>query len=424
MRDSRKKILLIAYHFPPIGGSAAIRPLKISKHISAYGWNPIILTAKNPDWYYAHDPDLLKELDTNSQIIKSYALHSSWVYRILNPFRMKKLDRLISSCLIMPDDYIGWLPWAYVSGLAAIKKYDPQIIYSTSGPMTCHLVAQLLKRKTGLKWIAEFRDEWLEDPSLSLPTRFHRSFHHWVEGRVVKNADRIITMAPAVNKLLSKHLNTADKFETIPAGFDPEDRANHLNKECTRRESGKFTLTFTGLFYDSFRPISLLTALSELISEGKIPKESLAVKFVGANTRRQLNGADRYGISEFTGFQPRTEALKQAFVADALLLLLSQERGRHVIPSKIFEYLASGKPILALIPENGEVAKLLKETDSGLIVDFNDVPGIKSTFYKLFCAWQQGRINSYIPDMKKVEQYNQIKLFERMAGTFDEVIRM
>lgn len=421
MQNGRKKILLIGYHFPPLGGSAAIRPLKIVKHIKTFGWDSIVLTVKNPDWYYAYDPGLLTELNADVKIIKSFTLKASWLYRTLNPLRVKKLDHLIKAYLVMPDDYLGWLPGAYAAGIAAIRKYDPQIIYSTCGPMTSHIVAHLLKRRTGLKWIAEFRDEWLEDPGLALPTPFHRRFHHRVERLVVQNADKIITMAPAVNQLLSKHLNNTDKFETIPAGFDPEDLTHSGPEDRTRKPADKFTLTFTGLFYNSFQPKPLLNAISELIVEGKVPQENVVVKFVGANSKSELNGADRYGISEFTGFQPRTAALQQAVQSDALLLLLSQERGRHVIPSKTFEYLAAGKPILALIPENGSVADLLRETKSGLIVDFHDVAGIKNAFYTLFSEWQQGRTSVYLPDRKAVEQYSQINLFKKMAKMLDDI---
>jgi len=228
-------------------------------------------------------------------------------------------------------------------------------------------------------------------------------------------------MAPAVSQLLSKHLNNTDKFETIPAGFDPEDLTLSDPEDNPRKSADKFTLTFTGLFYNTFRPKPLLNAISELIGEGKVPQENIVVKFVGANSKNELNGADRYGISEFTGFQPRATALQQAAHSDALLLLLSRERGRHVIPSKTFEYLAAGKPILALIPENGSVADLLRETKSGLIVDFNDVAGIKNAFYTLFCDWQQGRSSVYLPDRKAVELYSQINLFKKMAKMLDDI---
>jgi|GEM_PF-2049212 len=417
-----KKLLLIAYYFPPLGGSGALRPLKIAKYISYYGWDPIIITVKNPDWYYAHDPGLLKELDSNVAILKTFAIKSSWIYRVLNPLRIKKLDEVIRVYFLLPDVHIGWLPHTYFSVLKAVKKYNPQIIYSTSGPLTCHLVAYLLKKKTGLPWIAEFRDEWIEDPKLVIPTPLHKLIHYKAEKLIVENADKIISMAPVFNELLSKHLNTQSKFETIQAGFDPDDIIPNNSPKLTNKNTNTFRLVFTGLFYDTFRPKPLIKAITDLIAEGKIPKKGVTVNFVGANSKRELNGVDKFGICEFTGFLPRKEAIKIASKSDALLLLLSKERGKDVIPSKTFEYLSSGKPILALVPKNGEVAKLIKKTNAGLVVEFDDIENIKSSFLILYNEWKHNCINKYTPDKKVIEKYSQKKLIGKLAGIFNEVV--
>jgi glycosyltransferase involved in cell wall biosynthesis len=420
MENISKKILMVAYYFPPLGGSGALRPLKIAKHLPKYGWQPIIITAKNPDWYYAYDPDLLNELSSGIKIFKSLTVKAAWIYRLLNPLKIEQIDNIIKSYFLIPDEHIGWLLAAYFSAKAAVKKFNPQSIYSTSGPMTCHLIAYLLKKKTGLPWIADFRDEWLEDPKLNLPTPFHRKFHFLIEKLIVNEADKITCMAPMYEKCLAKHVNSRNKLITIPAGFDPDDiiAENFSNKTLTH--SQKCILTFTGLFYETFRPKALLRAVSELITEKKIAKDEIEIKFVGANSFKDLGCKDKFKICKFTGFLPRKKAIEHAANSNVLLLLLSNERGRDVIPSKIFEYLALKKSILAIVPSNGEVANIVRKTKSGIVADFDNVNEIKRAILRLYSEWQKGELEQK-QDIKEINKYNQVTLVGKVADILNNI---
>jgi len=414
-------ILMIAYYFPPLGGSGSLRPLKLAKYLPSFGWKPIILTVRNPDWYYASDPELLKELPPATIIKRAFMLRLAWFYRVLNPFRVRKMDEIIKRFLIHPDDQIGWLPFAYFSALDIVRKQNVKAVYSTSGPLTCHLIAYFLKKKTGIPWIADFRDEWLEAPNLNLPTSFHRRFHYRLEGMVVKNADKVITMAPRFCRLLSKHTTNLEKFVTITAGFDPEDFVPQTLSDKKKNLPNKFVIAFIGLFYDTFHPNAFVKALTELIVEGKISREKVKVKFVGANCPNDIDIGDRYEICEFTGFVPRKEAIQYSSDANALLLLLSKERGEHVIPSKVFEYLASEKPILALVPPSGEVANIIKSTNTGVVVDFEDVEGIKKAYLQLYHGWKEKENRFVKPNWEEIFKFDQKNLTEKLAKLLNDM---
>lgn len=412
-----RDLLMIAYLFPPIGGSGAIRPLKLCRYLPRFGWRPVILTVRNPDWYYARNEDLLAELPRDVRVFRSVMLRSAWIYRLLNPLRIKRLDDCIRRYLMHPDERIGWLVPACRQAMKIIKSGRIEAVYSTSGPLTCHLIAWYVKARTGLPWVAEFRDEWLEEPSLALPTRWHYRLHFFLERQIVRRADRVVTLAPAFTRFLSKHVETVEKFITVPAGFDPADFSAIHGK--THR--GPFTIVFTGLFYDNFKPDCFLSAVNDLLNEKKISSREIVIRFVGANTADQLDVSDVHGIWDFTGFVGRKQALAYLNDADVALLLLSRERGAGVIPSKLFDYIAAQIPILALVPPEGAAAEIISATGSGLIVDFGDKSQIKESVYQLFLAWKENRPLIETRVLPSIDQYRINRLVGKLAETLNQV---
>jgi glycosyltransferase involved in cell wall biosynthesis len=419
--QKKNEVLIIAYFFPPIGGSGALRPFKLAKYLSDFGWNPVILTVRNPDWYYARDADLLEELPPQIRIIRTFMIRSAWLYRLLNPFRSRKIDKTLSRFIIQPDDQIGWIPFGYFKGLDFIRRNCIKAIYSTSSPLSCHIIAYLIHKKTGLPWIADFRDEWYENPDFDFPKIFYRRFHYNLEKKIVKAASKVIAPAPEFCRLLAKHCDDSSKFVTVSMGFDPEDFSGHAISKSNKEE--KFILVFSGLFYSSFRPSKLLKALDELINEGKISPDRIKVRFVGANTPGEADFKDEYGICEFTGFVSHKNAIRHVLGADALLLLLSEDRGKNVVPSKTFEYMASGKPILAVVPKEGEIARIIQKTETGLVVDFKDTEGIKRAYLKLYQQWEDKKLHKKA-NKEELSKYNQKFLTKRFARLLDEITSM
>ena len=416
----RNTILMIAYFFPPIGGSGSIRPLKLAKYLPLSGWHPIVLTVKNHDWYYAYDKDLLDELPRQVQIERSFMLRSAWLYRLMNPLRNRKIDIFLRRFIIQPDDQIGWIPFAYKSALKLIQNYKVHAVYSTSAPLSCHIIAKLLKAKTGIPWIADFRDEWYENPDQNYPSSLHRSLHYYLEKDIVNTADRIIAPAMEFCRLLSKHTSDNSKFSTIYMGFDPDDFPDESTHEKLEIDKDKFVTTFSGLFYGSFRPDNLLTAINSLIDEGSVEHQKVKIRFVGANSPNDINVNDKFSICEFTGFVSHEKTIKYLAISDVLLLLLSDKRGKNVVPSKTFEYLATGKPLIASVPANGDVADIIRKTNSGIIIDFDDVNGIKNAYLKLYQQWKDKK-EYHNPDLSEMAKYDQKNLTKRFASLLDDI---
>lgn len=409
---------MIAYHFPPIGGAGALRPLKTAKYLPLYGWDPIVLTVKTPDWYYAQDDHLLKDMPPAGIIVRTFMLRSAWLYRILNPLRIRKLDLLLRHYVVHPDDQIGWFPFAVRAAASLMKNDRIEAIYSTSAPLTSHLIAYYICKRFGVPWMADFRDEWFENPDLPLPTAFHRRLHYRLEGTIVKTASQVITAAPVFGRFLAKHCSDEPKFETITMGFDPDD---YRDVDGTpNRWNEKFTITFSGLFYGSFRPDNLLKAVNTLIDEGKIQRQMVCLRFIGANSALDLREPDKYGVCEFTGFVPHEQALHLTGQSDALLLLLSSERGKDVIPSKTFEYMAQKKPVLALVPTDGDTARIIRDTGIGIVVDFGSVQDIMYAYFQMYQQWANHTLK-IIPNTDRIEEFSYINLTGCFAKLLDKI---
>ena len=406
---------MVAYLFPPLGGSGSLRPLKLAKYLPEFGWRPLILTVNNPDWYYGHDPDLLAELAPETLIFRSPMVKAAWIYRMLNPFRIRRIDRWIRKILLHPDEQIGWLPFACRKAFDVVRQHRVKAVYSTSGPLTAHLVAYFVKKKFGIPWIAEFRDEWFEAPNLQLPTKWHKKFHFRLEKKVVVNADSVVAMTPTFNRFLRKHCSNAKKFVTLTAGYDPLDFVPDETATQTLKDANTFLTVYTGLIYDSFRPNGFIQAVSQLIADGSIPKDEVKMLFVGPNRPDGLDRVDEFGICEFVDFLPRKQVFKILHLADVLLLLLSKERGVGVIPSKTFEYLAVSKPILALVPEKSDAAEIVQKSGSGLVADFGDVGKMRTAYLELYQRWKSNKNRSTGLPLAGISKYNQRNISGKLA---------
>lgn len=415
----KRSILMIAYYFPHLGGSGALRPLKLAKYLPESDWTPVILSVRNPDWYYAADTALLEELSPEVMLARTFMIRSAWVYYLLNPFRFRSVDKMIRRYLFHPDEQIGWIPFAYASAGKLIRQYNIQAVYSTSSPLSCHLIAYLINRRFQIPWVADFRDEWVENPDIVYPTRAHRRLHLFLEKKIAENADRLMAPAPEFCRLLKKHPGCAP-CETLYMGFDPRDRSPSPGGDRNTAGSGRFTLVFSGLFYGSFRPDGLLKVINSLIDRGEVPHKGVRMIFVGANSAADLREKDRHGVCEFTGFVAHRTALRYIDSADALLLLLSDERGKNVVPSKTFEYLAGGKPILALIPPDGDTAGIIRCARAGMVADFGDDKAVETAFLTLYRQWQ-GSGEPFQPDTEAVAGYNQREITRRFAELLNEM---
>lgn len=411
-----KKALLIAYHFPPLGGGGVFRTLKFTKYLPEFGYQPYVLTVKNP-MYREKDTTLIKEIPVEAGIHRTF----SFEHRIL---RVPRLLNINLKWFYMPDQNIGWLPFGAFTGAKLVKKENIDVIYATSPIWTSLLIGLLIKEKTKKPLLIDFRDPWTDNPFIKYPTKFQLSLERKMEKTVLTQAD-YVTVATDLMKtnLIRKYPFIKSKIETITNGFDPDDFKNLK----IHKKTGKFTITYVGSIYGLLTAKPFLIALKELMEERKGFKEKVEVIFAGNCGKETPQLVREFRLEEnvrFVGYVPHRKSLEFMVNAQALLLLITIEglEGERILTGKLFEYLASRKPIIALVPENGLAANVIKSLNAGTVISPRDIQRIKKAITSYFDQWTEGTLSATTNDMRNVTLYNRKVLTGKLAQIFDKLI--
>ncbi|MDM7926943.1 MAG: glycosyltransferase family 4 protein [bacterium] len=425
-----RNILFLSYYFPPMGMGGVQRSVKFVKYLPEFGWNPIVLTVKDVR-YHGHDRSLEKDI-AEARVIRAGSL---------DPLRLAflargqakagagsagdstgLLNRVILPWLFVPDSKIGWLPFAVRAGLQAAEKNRIQAIFTTSPPHSAHLAGTLLRRRLGIPWIADFRDSWNREPFDRVPTPAHRRMNEFLLRLILKYADRITGVSSRVLKdmqCLSRR--PADDFIWNPNGFDPEDFRNFRHER-----SNRFRITYSGTVNSVHPPDTFLAGAGKALRLEPALRKAFEIRFVGSVSDMDLNGMIRcYGLDGLvkqTGYVLHAESLKHLSSSDALLLVLPAESGPGVIPGKLYEYLASGLPILGVLPD-GEAGRITLDSGRGRVVRPGDADGIASALIGMYRDWRKGkgkRTVGYRTDAW-TEQFSRKRQTERLAEILNEI---
>lgn len=433
-----QKVLVIAYTFPPRGGSGVQRTVKFAKYLPGFGWQPVILTVSNPPPREA-DHSLLDELpgdlpvyrvpDFNMRFLRGIAgrLFSPNGQRAkagtdslkpTSPARNKTRTGFVGTWLMIPDSCIRWLPAALWAGLRIVKQCD--VIYSTSAPFTDHLVAALLCKLSGKPWVADFRDPWTQYVVYQHSSRLRSRVDAFLEERLLKAADLITVTCAATAKSFQDVYPSLpkDKFLEITNGFDAEDFDSPV---CSPLDT--FTIAYTGRF-DSQKNVSFsfLQALKELCCERPELAGKIKVVFAGSFGEQSRALLEQWNLEEMVtlmGYVPHHESVKLLLGSHVLLLTLSDDLGIDLTyPGKLFEYLAARKTILALATE-GATADLIRDMEAGLVVSPDDVGAIKHAVLSLYNQHKEGSTLSRTYD--NLQRFERRPLTERLAQCLDVV---
>lgn len=415
-----KRVLLIAFFFPPRGGGGVQRTVKFVKYLYEFGWQPTILTA--PTTIPVRDPSMEAEVPSQTAIVRVRGL----TLPDCLPWRFR---RWVTHWVLTVDEQVGWLPFAVREGSALLGQGGWQALYSTSTPYTDHLVAMRLKRESQLPWVADFRDPWLDNFAAAFATPVHRSFCARLERNIVFAADRVLVISePMRQQFLRRYPELPPAHViTLPNGFDPADF--ELVKPAAR--DSRFTLVYAGSLYGSRTARPFLTALRQLLDDQTIPRDMLCVRFVGSpgyETAQLVTEWALNDVVELVGYLPHTESIAQQLSADALLLIIAGgANSEAVFTAKIFEYLAAAKPILALIPP-GTAADLLTEAfgvealaGALCIVPPDDPAAIATALVTQITAWREGRLQGS-PDPAVIGRYDRRRQTGELARILDELL--
>lgn len=449
-----KKVLIVAYMFPPIGGIGVVRPVQFAKYLPQFGWEPVILTVAQTDEYMV-DASLVHELPASMKIYRARSwepLNAARIKRVASRIevapgskngvtpierddaqvhkqtlrqRVRHLLKSLYFSVRIPDDKLGWYPFALRLGKQVIREEQIDLIFATAPPYTNFLVGKALKSATGKPLVMDYRDEWTTMRYRDFPINpVTQTINRRLEQGVVANADAIVTaIAPFADNLRTAGLvNGTTPVANIMNGFDPE--RYHRTKAHT--PNARFTIVYTGTFYGQRQtPIYFLQGLHCLLTRRPALRTKIDVRFIGTIFAEHARQIDELGLADVVhccGVMPHTQAVTAQMAADVLLLVIGKGAGSDVVlTGKVFEYLGAGRPILALAPLDGPAAALIRDSRTGVVVDAEDVATISYTLEELYRQWDEGKL-VYAPQRAVVEQYNRRTQTGRLAELFDRLV--
>lgn len=403
-----KKALIITYYWPPSGGAGVQRWLKFVKYLREFGWEPIVYTPQNPE-YPAIDHSLEKDIPKNLTVLKTsinepYGLYKRFVGRKKsdpikagflsekkNPSITEKISVWIRGNFFIPDARMFWIKPSIRFLTDYLKNKPVDVIISTGPPHSMHLIAKGVKEKTGIPWLADFRDPWTNIdfyPDLMLTTRADQK-HHLLERVVLKSADSVVVISDGMKADFNRIYPR--KYEVITNGFDEDDVPSVL------KPKGKnFTISHIGSLVKTRNPETFWQALQKMVVQDQQFAGDLKIRLVGKTdwtVRESLKKFQLESFVDFIDYLPHNEVVQEHASADVLLLLINQTpNAKMILTGKFFEYMASGKPILCIGPEDGDAARITRETEIGLVAGFEDQEKMEKQIAALYRNHLENRV--------------------------------
>lgn len=432
-----KRVLFISYYFPPSGGPGVQRGLKFVRYLREFGWEPTVLTVA-PEFaaFPALDASLLHEIPPDLAVHRTKAFNPfDWYAKISGKkgtqavtvgklhaasSPQEALMQWLRANLFVPDARVGWNRYALKKGLQLLKEQRFEAIITTSPPHSTHLIGRALHRKTGVAWLADFRDPWTDISYYpSLPhLRLVRQWDAALERSVLSEASFVTVVSPYyLAKMQAKLAPPAQsKFRLLWNGFDEEDLLPPL---LASPLSPTFDLVYAGSLF--IPPTGLWEALAALRPE--LPK--LRLKFTGRIDPQILEAIALYGLEDIfsqSAYVPHAEAIARMRAAAVLLLVIEDTPGTQgILTGKIFEYMATGRPILGIGPRDGDAAALLKQTQTGQLFAHGAVEGIKNFLRAEYQAWEQVSLPPLDAIYARLQPFTRRALTATLADLLNEM---
>lgn len=424
-----KKVLIIAYCFPPLEVIGSRRPYGFARYLRCFDWQPIVLTIKHP----GNSPAGIEVITTDftdriASIKRMMGLRDdTGIHQQLGLEITKKYDystwrskviKFMREVVAFPDDERGWYRHAVDAASEKLCTERVDAIVSTSFPVTSHLIARKLKQKYGIPWVADLRDLWTQNHYYN---KFNliRLIERRLEIKTLSDADALVTVSRPLADMLGS-LHAGKDILCITNGYDPEDFGAD-NRSLTK----KFTITYTGRLYNGLRdPLMLFKVAAKLIAEGKIDGNLIEIRIYGKPEEWLRDDIRKFALEKVVGlygFISREEAIEKQKESQLLLLLLwNDEKEEGVYTGKLFEYLGSKRPIIALGGGNSIVRELLESTNSGHFAENEEqLEDIVLRHYRDFVESGEIKCNSN----QKIEDYAYGSLAERYSMLLDKVAR-
>ncbi len=419
-----KRALVITYYWPPAGGPGVQRWLKFVTYFKEFGIEPIVFIPDNPH-YPLKDDSIISEIPEGIKIIR-FPIKEP--YGFAKVFSKKKTNRVSSGIItnkkqsalekfllwvrgnfFIPDARIGWVKPSVSFLEDYLSKNKIDVIITSGPPHSLHLIGKSLKKKIGIKWLADFRDPWTTihyHKSLRLNKRSQKK-HLELESEVLTNADLVVVTSANTKKEFQKITNTP--IEVITNGYD-------VTKKIIPNLDSQFTLVHIGSLLSNRNPEILWRVLSEIKNENVDFSENLLIKLVGAVSEDVLKSIEDFGLAtnfKAYGYISHQEAIQQQHNSQVLLLIeMDTPETKAIIPGKLFEYMAANRPILALGPKGSDIYEILKETNSGTYFNYTDKESLKIQIQEYYQDYSKTQL---IVSSKNIEQFSRRELTKKMS---------
>lgn len=421
-----KKVLIITYYFPPAGGPGVQRWLKFVKYLPDFGIQPVVYVPENPT-YPIVDVALVEEISDEAVIIKRKILEPYQLASVFSKNKTKKissgiipnqrkqsfLEKLflwVRGNLFIPDARVLWVKPSVRFLEKYIAENNIDTIITSGPPHSLHLIGMQLKAKSNIKWIADFRDPWTTigyHKSLRLSNSAAKK-HKDLEHKVLNNADQILVTSKTTKTEFEAL--TSKPIEVITNGYDDE-----KNTKPTLDE--KFTLAHIGSFLSDRNPRILWKSLRELTKENKAFAADFELKLIGAISTEILENIAEFKLSDYVnnlGYVSHKEAIEHQRKSQVLLLVeINSEETKSIIPGKLFEYMVSERPIIAIGPQDSDFAEIITQTNTGVFFMYDEKEKLKAKIFDYYTQFKEGKLQSHPIGL---QQYSRKKLTEKLAN--------
>lgn len=414
--QSQRRVLVIAYYFPPMGLSGVQRTLKFVKYLPHYGWQPTVLTV-TPTGYFAQDYTLLDEIHPmHIDVHRVGSLDPNRLFRKRGVVKMpsegwRKVLTFLSDTFFIPDNKILWKAKALKAAEGLFGKQNFDVIFATAPPFTDLLIGAELKKRFNRPLVLDYRDPWHEYPLKYYPTPFHKLLNYKLEKKVLHAASKVITTNRRVKEMILKRYKFLSYKDVIilPQGYDPQDfRTNPASKPARK----KMRITHAGVFYGGRTPRYFLEALRRTFGAHPEIKEKTECVFIGAihdDHLRMIKTMGLEGNVTTTGYLDHLHCSEYLIDSDVLWLMMTNDSQS---PGKLYEYFGARKPVLACLPE-GFLRQAVEETGAGIVVAPDDIEGISTAILKFYNQYKDNQLPK--PKEEVVLRYDRMALTNELS---------
>lgn len=424
-----KRVLIITYYWVPLGGSGVQRWVKFSKYLPENGWQPVIYTPSNPD-FPLKDESLVADVPDTCKVIRQpiwepYQLASFFSKnKNMNTGMLRKSDKAswkdnvmnyVRSNFFIPDPRVFWVKKSVRFLTAYLKKNPVDVIVTNGPPHSMHLIGLGLKKKLGVKWVADFRDPWTNIDfyhTLKLTKRSDQK-HRRLEKEVVRSADVVTVVGKSMQQ---EYLEYSPRVKVITNGFDKS-----ISPKKVARDQ-QFSMAHIGLMNADRNPKTLWKVLKKIGAEQPQFLADLEIKLIGKVSEEVMDSIRENNLEaqlNLVGYVQHSEvhALQQS--SQMLLLVVNDvPMAKGILTGKIFEYMMSKRPILAIGPEDGDLAEIINATKSGEIFDFKEMEKLETYILKSYAAYKTGNLEV---ESEGIEKYSRRNLTKDLVGFLNQL---